>query len=195
MTYPNWFEGVQAPEVFARALGKFVGKPVKFLQIGAFTGDATEWLLKNVLTHPDSTLTDVDPWTGSDEPAHKTMDWMNVEDTYLARHQESIDSGKLIRHKTTSDEFFASLSDDDKYDFIYVDGDHKASSVLRDAVNSMDHLEPHGLNGFDDYNWTLGKGPAYDPKTAIEAFYICNQDVLEVAEMGYQFWVRFRARQ
>jgi predicted O-methyltransferase YrrM len=193
MTYPTWFKNVEADKIFQRALGHLAGKPVRILQIGAFTGDATEWLLANIATHPDSVVVDVDPWTGSDEPAHKEMDWMNVEDTYLARHQASIDEGKLVRHKMMSDEYFDQLSAEEQFDFIYVDGDHKASTVLRDAINSLKHLKPRGLIGFDDYNWTLGKGPAFDPKTAIEAFFICNQDILEVAEMGYQFWVRRKA--
>lgn len=190
MTYPNWFERVGGPATFHKNLSHLIGKPIKVLQIGAYTGDATEWLINNILTHPDSTLTDVDPWTGSDEPEHHSMDWQNIEETYLSRHSESIKSGKLIRHKMMSDEFFATVGRDEKYDVIYVDGDHKAATVLRDGANSVLHTTDNGIIGFDDYSWTLGKGPAFDPAPAIEAVFRCNQDILEVIDLGYQFWVR-----
>lgn len=192
MEYPTWFKNVGGPATFSRNIGNLAGKPIKVLQIGAFTGDATEWIIKNILTHPESTLTDVDPWTGSDEPAHKTLDWKSVEDYYTERHQESIDSGKLIKVKAYSDDYFESLPSDEKFDVIYIDGDHKASTVLRDGINALKHLAPNGIIGFDDYNWTLGKGPAYDPKTAIEAIFRCNQDTLDVVDIGHQFWVKVK---
>lgn len=190
MTFPNWFLGVHADITFRKNLEHLIGKPLKVLQIGAYTGDATEWMLNNLLTHPESTLTDVDPWTGSDEPVHHTLDWTSVEEFYQSRHSGAIESGKLIAKKMYSDDYFASLGPDDKFDFIYIDGDHKASTVLRDGVNAILHLAPNGIIGFDDYNWTLGKGPAFDPKPAIEAVFRCNQDTLEVIDIGYQFWVR-----
>lgn len=192
MTYPNWFVNVDGPATFKRNLGHLSGRPIKVLQIGAYTGDATEWLINNLLTHPDSTLTDVDPWTGSDEPAHHDMNWGSVEDFYLERHKDSIESGKLIRHKMMSDDFFATVGKDEKYDVIYVDGDHKASTVLRDGANAILHLKDGGIIGFDDYNWTLGRGPAFDPRPAIDAVFICNQDILQVIDIGYQFWVKLK---
>lgn len=192
MTYPNWFLAVKADRTFDKHLSYLKDKPVKVLQIGAYTGDATEWLINNVLTHSDSTITDVDTWGGSDEPMHKSFDWNDLEKTYLDRHSDSIKSGKLVVKKMTSDDFFYELPRDEKYDFIYIDGDHKASTVLRDAVNSIAHLNQGGLIGFDDYIWTMNKGLAYDPKTAIDSFYNCNKDILEIVELNTQLWVRLK---
>ena len=67
--YPNWFM-YGAVNLFSKYLGELKDREVHCLQIGAYTGDATEWLLQNVLTHPNSTLTDVDTWEGSDEVIH-----------------------------------------------------------------------------------------------------------------------------
>ena len=97
---------------------------------------------------------------------------------------------KLIVNKTTSDDFFYELDKDEKFDFIYVDGDHKASTVLRDAVNAYAHIKIDGLIAFDDYGWSLRKGEIYDPKTAIDAFYKCNADSLKVIDINWQFWVK-----
>ncbi len=81
MEFPNWFKGVQADLTFAKNLESLRGKPIRALQIGAYTGDATEWLLQNLInSHPDSVLIDVDPWTGADEPAHPQMNWNSVEE-------------------------------------------------------------------------------------------------------------------
>ena len=47
--YPNWFE-MTARENFESQLMPLAGKfGLRFLQIGAFTGDATVWLVDNVL--------------------------------------------------------------------------------------------------------------------------------------------------
>ena len=59
-TYPNWFE-CYADRYFKAHLTPLAGLPgLRFLQIGAFTGDASLWLLTNILTGPGSTLVDVD---------------------------------------------------------------------------------------------------------------------------------------
>ena len=66
--FPNWFASSPAIENFKELISGMAGKPdLNFLQLGAFTGDASVWLLDNILTHPSSHLTDVDTWQGSNE--------------------------------------------------------------------------------------------------------------------------------
>jgi hypothetical protein len=80
--FPNWFAAT-AQKNFAELLLRISDKPdLKFLQLGAFTGDASIWLLNNVLTQEGSHLTDVDTWLGSDEKAHHEMDFNQVEQVY-----------------------------------------------------------------------------------------------------------------
>lgn len=175
--------------MFMSHLFRFKGYPAHFLQIGAYTGDATEWLFDNILTHPESTLTDVDTWEGSDEPEHKTMDWKSVEDFYTDRHQSKIDSGRLRKLKMTSDEYFYTFPEE-KYDFVYIDGDHKAATVLRDGLNTLNVIKTGGIIGFDDYTWTMNRGPAFDPKPAIDAVRLCFSDRLVTLELGSQAWLQ-----
>jgi hypothetical protein len=69
---PKWFNSVE--HNFRNTLLKLKGKEdLVFLQIGAYTGDASTWLLDNILTDPTSFLVDVDTWAGSDEKIHKTL--------------------------------------------------------------------------------------------------------------------------
>ena len=83
--YHNWFE-MTAKQNFESQLMPLAGKfNLRFLQIGAFTGDATVWLVDNVLVTKNSVLEDVDIWTGSDEEEHQAMDWLDVERVYDSR--------------------------------------------------------------------------------------------------------------
>ena len=188
--YPNFFVKIGAPALFARNLGPYSGKPLRCLQIGAYTGDATEWMLENILTHEDAVLFDVDPWTGSDEPAHHELDWTSVEDTYLERHKDVIESGKLQVRKMTSDEFFRSDEGRQGFDFIYVDGNHEAAQVLKDGLNAIYRVGVGGIVAFDDYKWTSGKGLWADPKPAIEAIWICHSNKFELIDKGEQIWLK-----
>jgi predicted O-methyltransferase YrrM len=188
--YPNWFTKGRADVYFARNLTPYAGQPLKVLQLGAYTGDSTEWLFENILTNPDSVLYDVDTWEGSDEPAHKELDWKSVEEVYLSRHQEKIDSGRIIRFKGTTDNFFSSELGMQQFHFIYVDADHKASSVLRDGLNAIYRVPSGGIVAFDDYLWTQGKGQHLDPKPAVDAIWHCYADQLDVLDTGVQVWFR-----
>ena len=159
---------------------------MQFLQIGAFTGDATTWLLDNILTGDGSRLVDVDTWGGSDEAIHKTFDWEDVERVYDERTRGD---ARVYSHKATSAQFFASLYVP-MCDFIYIDGGHTAFDVLNDAVSAYRVLKVGGLLAFDDYLWQSGKGDPHDPKLAIDAFHAVYQDRLELLDLGAQAWFR-----
>lgn len=45
----------------------------------------------------------------------------------------------------TSDDFFASIPDDRKYDLIFIDGLHITEQVDRDIENAVAHLSPGGI--------------------------------------------------
>lgn len=192
MEFPNWFTKTFADIYFSRNLTPYANQPLRCLQLGAFTGDATEWMFENILTHPDSVLYDVDTWEGSKEPTHGELDWAAVEKFYLNRHKEKIDSGRLIVYKGTTDSFFSSEMGRQQFNFIYVDADHKASSVLKDGMNSIYRLPSGGVVAFDDYRWTKGEGQHLDPKPAIDAIAACYYDELVVLDSGFQVWFRKR---
>lgn len=187
MEYPDWFTSNTA-NTFPVLLDEFKNKPVKFLQIGAYTGDASLWLFENVLTHPGALLIDVDTWEGSDEPTHKSLDWSDVMNVYMKKLKEYSVAGKLKAFKCTSDQFFKENSM--KFDFIYIDGDHTSYGVIKDAVNAYEHLNDDGIIAFDDYGWSIGKHPIYEPKMAIDAFLSLYADRIEIIHKEYQLWCR-----
>lgn len=189
MDYPNWFKA-SASGYFQKNLVGYANTPLRSLQLGAYTGDATEWMFENVLLHPDSSLVDVDTWAGSDEPEHKKFDWTSVESVYLSRHQNKIDSGRLTRFKGTTDSFFETGEGDELFDFIYVDADHEAASVLRDGLNSIYRLKVGGVIAFDDYKWSAHKGAWADPKPAIDAIMACYSHKFKILDIGLQVWMQ-----
>jgi predicted O-methyltransferase YrrM len=185
--YPNWFM-YGAVNLFSKYLEELKEKEIHCLQIGAYTGDATEWLLDNILTHPNSTLTDVDTWEGSDEVIHKEFDWKDVETVYTERHQKHIDSGRLIKKKMTSNKFYAENTG--LYDFIYIDGDHTAVATLNDGIHGLGSLKLGGIMAFDDYTWDAGKGPMSNPKAGIDGILLSYAQKLFTLEISFQVWLR-----
>jgi predicted O-methyltransferase YrrM len=185
MIYPNWFKTVEGN--FYAVLYPLQDQQLKMLQIGAYTGDATQWLLDNITTNPNSTITDVDTWEGSDEPVHKGFDWKDVETVYTERHQNSIDSGRLTKNKMSSDKFFAGNTE--FYDFIYIDGDHTAKQTFIDAENAFMCLKSGGILAFDDYEWNLDPKIENRPKPGVDRFLHKYKDELNVIIRNYQLWI------
>jgi hypothetical protein len=153
------------------------------LQIGAYCGDASEWLLRNVLTGRGSWLVDVDTWGGSDESAHRDIDFGSVREFYEERVRGYSNVGMFVG---TSDDYFQMRPE--PFDFIYIDGSHETHQVLRDAVNAERILKPGGVMAFDDYRW--GSGARDVPAPAVDAFLRCYERYIEVVEVGLQVWVR-----
>lgn len=186
--YPNWFTSNGSQTNFASYLSKFKDTKVDFLQLGAYTGDATKWLFENVLTHPESTLTDVDTWEGSDELIHKEMNWTSVESVYDEKNSQWVAEGRLTKSKKTTDEFFA--SNNKQFDFVYVDADHTAMAVLKDAVNAYDCLKINGIIAFDDYTWGLTMPVKDRPQAAVDAFRVAHWNKTSLLEANTQVWLK-----
>lgn len=184
MIYPDWFSN--NTNIFKKNLNTYSGIPnLKFLQIGAYTGDASLWLLKNILTDSSSILIDVDTWQGSEEGIHKKFDWSDVESTY---DKKVSDYKNIIKHKTTSIEYLSNCLD--RFDFIYIDGDHTADGVYSDAILSFPLLKDKGIMAFDDYLWHHDtNNPSLEPKQGIDKFIESVKDQVKVIHKGYQVWI------
>ena len=185
IVHPNWFVETDAIKTFSDNLLQYAGQKIDFLQIGAFTGDASLWLLENILTHPQSTLTDVDIWKG--DPGLEGFDWETAYVEY--KRKTSSYPGKLHSFQMMSDQFFK--QNVKEYDMIYIDGDHGARAVLRDAVNAFDCLKEGGLLIFDDYEFAYHALPAANcPKTAIDAFMNIHWFDFKKISEGRQMWLK-----
>ncbi len=188
--YPNWF--AQAAQYnFEEYLKEYAGKDnLRFLQLGAFTGDASLWLLENILTGQGSSLTDVDTWEGSDEEAHESMDFADVFNTYKDKVKnlpvtsiESRTDNFLIRARSV----FVT-----EYDFIYIDADHTTVGVLLDAELSWPLLKSGGILAFDDYEWGSHLPLHLRAKPGIDLFLLRHEGQYDLLVKNNQAWIRKR---
>ena len=181
--YPNWFK-ITAQENFERFLIPLAGQDnLTFLQLGAYTGDASLWMLENVLTGQNSILIDVDTWQGSDEEIHKEMDFSDVESTYDTKIR-----GRAVKQKKTTVEYL--LDNNFEYDFVYVDADHTAASALIDGELAWQYLKPNGILAFDDYTWGPDLPAHLSPKLGVNLFIHRYQGQFENLVVNGQVWLR-----
>ena len=175
MIFPNWFKDV---EKYFRHVPKV---PLRVLQIGTYTGDATEWLLKN---REIERIHDVDTWQGSVEIDHESIDFSEVEKYYDSR----ITDERVIKCKMTSDEFF--IVNAMRYNFIYIDGDHTAVQTALDGLNAFKCLEDGGVMAFDDYLWNYKGDRFLEPKRGVDAVLEVCKGQYVLIESGYQVWIQ-----
>jgi predicted O-methyltransferase YrrM len=189
MEYPNWFEQT-AKSNFEKFLAPLIGQDrLCFLQLGVYTGDASAWLLKNILTAPSCHLTDVDTWQGSDEEQHKTMDFEDVYKTYLDKVSDY--KNKVITKRTTTRSYLLKESNTSEvFDFIYIDADHTTVGVLMDAELSWPLVKSGGIMAFDDYTWGQGLPTELAPGLGIDLFLSRHEEEYKVLVINSQVWIQ-----
>ena len=188
--YPNWF-AKSAIDNFATYLIQDTGLPnLKYLQLGAFTGDASVWLLENILTDPSSRLTDVDTWQGSDEDEHKSMDFDDVYETYKKKLEPYYDRILALKSDTVTALIHDLNYAGNQYDFIYIDADHTTVGVLLDAELSWPLLKSGGIMAFDDLTWGADLPPSQSPKAGILLFAERHKDEFDLVVANTQYWIK-----
>jgi predicted O-methyltransferase YrrM len=154
-------------------------KPSRVLEIGSFEGASTCYLIEKVGTAKALDLYCVDTWEGGEEHGYENMGSVEKRFDSNVKIARSKASHEVTFHKLKrfSDQALASLLADGKqgyFDFIYVDGSHRAPDVLCDAVLSFRLLRVGGVIAFDDYLWNDTRrqeiDPISSPKIAIDAF-------------------------
>lgn len=160
-----------------RRLAHLKDKPIKALEIGSYEGRSAVWLIENILTNPESTLTCVDVWNDRD-----------VESRF---DHNILTTGHSIKVKKTRAESHRALRwmPMDYYNLIYIDASHEGLNVLEDAVLSFRLLKKHGILIFDDYLWKSEKRNVL-PKPAIDAFLSMYAHRIKVLHIGYQAIIR-----
>lgn len=191
--YPNWF-AVTAQHNFEKHLLPLAEHPaLRFLQLGAYTGDASLWMLENILTGQYSRLSDVDTWQGSKEELHESMDFEEVYEIYLnkiSKYRKQVH----VQRFTTTDYLLGQYGCDrplgEYYDFIYVDADHTTVGVILDAELSWPLLRSGGIMAFDDYYWGSNLPLHLRPRPGIDLFLLRHEGEYELLEKNEQVWIK-----
>jgi predicted O-methyltransferase YrrM len=157
---------------------KIESKELKILEIGSYEGQSAIIFLNLA---PDSQITCVDTWRGSDE--HPEDMYSQVEARFDSN--TSTYMSRITKIKQTSDSFFQQHSDE-KFDLIYLDGSHRREDVLRDGLQAFDALKPGGFLIFDDFLWFFYPEARDNPVGGIAEFARLLRQRLSIVYVGYQ---------
>jgi len=163
-----------------RFLAELKGQPVHCLEIGSFEGRSALWLMENVCTHPDASLTCVDVWENADVQRRFDSNLSTKADKIVALRGPSWQELKKLPEL--------------HYSFAYIDGCHEGLNVMEDAVLAFRLVKPGGLICFDDYKWRKPHRYRF-PKDAIDPFLNLWGQEIELLEKKTQVWLRKSSRQ
>lgn len=172
---PEWTNdwAVHNHPLWRKHLTRFRDVPCEALEIGSCEGRSSCFFVQNILTHPQSHLTCVDPWVmGTEERFHKNARILGCTE-------------KITAIKAFSNEVDLAQK---PWDFIYVDGSHVGKDCLFDMVRSWVSLKRGGIMIVDDYLWNLDN-PAMKflkPKHAVDAFTLLMERDCTILHVGYQ---------
>jgi len=151
------------------------------LEIGSYEGLSACFFSDNLLSNEGSTLTCVDPFDISDTTTPLTT---STKDIFLGNIDKSNNKNKITFWQMYSNDFF--LINNEKYDFIYIDGSHLEKDIINDMTEADKVLVTGGIMWMDDY---LG-GSDDTIKTVMDRFVDENKGRYITIHSGYQLALR-----
>jgi SAM-dependent methyltransferase len=186
----DWFS-VHIP-VWTDLLKELVGKPdLRFLEVGVLEGRSVHWLLTNILTHPTSKIVCVDNFQGGMEHQQgMSYSLPNLSELQSRFMSNIAPFAAQVEVRVGQSQELLRSEPMYSFDFVYIDGSHKAADVLEDAVLSMRLLKPGGIMIFDDYLWAVFEDPLDNPRPGIDAFLHVFAQQYDLLWFGNQVAVR-----
>ncbi|MEG4939278.1 tetratricopeptide repeat protein [Microcoleus sp. F4-D5] len=161
--------------IWQRHLQEFTGiADFQVVEIGSFQGMSACWLLDKILTHPTAKITCID---------------LYFQEHFKGNIVKTGAAERVIELEGYSQDLLVNLTAE-YYDIAYIDGCHKPTSALQDAILSWRLVKVGGLMIFDDYEFTFPDSPEQDTKIGIDVFLEMFGSQLEVVHKGYQLIVK-----
>jgi SAM-dependent methyltransferase len=157
-------------------------KKINILEIGCYEGLSTVFFLS---TLKNSNIHCVDPFL--DFAENKDKDFNQVFENFKNNTKEFQTRVRLS--KITSDDYFKKNLNE-KFDLIYIDGNHHCDNVLRDARNSFKLLNKGGFIVFDDFLWDYYNEINSNPIGGVKKFLSENFFYLKIVSIGYQLVIQ-----
>jgi len=173
-------------------LSKFVGIRINCLDIGAYTGKATCWMLKNLCTNPYSKVYSVDRW----HPCKECSEYREYTDKIEIEFDKNVlETGRPnqnVKINLNSNKAIIKLKETGIliFDIIFIDASHEPGDILSCAILSWEILNEGGILIFDDYEWDGDKKEVFKPKYAIDTFISLYKLQLDVLHVGYHYIVK-----
>jgi predicted O-methyltransferase YrrM len=172
--------------LWAQLLAPYRDQSIKILEIGSYEGRSALFFL-NYLPH--STIVCVDRFDESREDAERAVRMAKVE----SRFDENLApfASRCEKRKGLSAAVLPKLAlEGYRFNIVYVDGDHCATSVYQDAALSWPLLEADGIMIFDDYQWRPERASEDRPQPGIDSFLGSMQGRYREMYHGYQMVVK-----
>lgn len=163
------------------------GIPNNICEVGSFEGSTTFWMSDNITPHNNNLqIYAIDPHDKSDD---LNYDLQQVKQRFEMNLK--INKHKNINYinKKSEDGLIDLINEDIKFELIYIDGDHKASTVLTDLVLCWKILKIGGIILCDDtttWKFIDKNGTASNqmsPRLAVETFIQCNWHKLNLIQI------------
>jgi predicted O-methyltransferase YrrM len=184
----DWFQ--QALPVWEHLI-PMLPERKKFIEVGAFEGRATTWIIENMM-EDEGEIFCIDTWQGGEDHVNGEMQHAKENfDHNIKIVREKFPKRSVNACKGLSRHWLPVLvRERQKFDFIYIDGSHVARDVLTDACMAWPLLKEGGIMVFDDYMWGDPRDVLHRPKLAIDAFVNIFTEELNIVHVGYQLVVR-----
>jgi len=157
---------------------------INVLEIGCFEGLSSVFFADQLLNHPESSLTCVDPFLSIENNDHSSFLMNNEEHNFDYNIKICNNSNKIDVKKITSDAFFN--KNENMFDFIYIDGCHETEYIKKDMTNSFAALKHNGIMWMDDYNG----GDGIKIKNTMNNFLNHHEGKYKIIHIGYQLAIR-----
>ena len=130
----------------------------RIVEIGIYEGASSCFWSDFYMSHPESRLISIDPFTGSDEHHAKPENYpelAQIELTARGNIAKSDNAAKIEIVKGCSWDVFPELNrrfgGEPWIDVLYIDGAHDSASVARDTTLYVPMVKEGGIVIFDDY--------------------------------------------
>ena len=130
----------------------------RIVEIGIYEGSSSCFWSDFYMSHPESRLISIDPFTGSDEHHAKPENYpelAQIELTARGNIAKSDNAAKIEIVKGCSWDVFPELNrrfgGEAWIDVLYIDGAHDSASVARDTTLYVPMVKEGGIVIFDDY--------------------------------------------
>lgn len=169
-----------------------ITSPKNCLEIGTFEGRFAVWLAENY----NCRVTTIDPFDGS---LYNVPQVLFNEAKKNCIHNIKISNCPITLYQDTSLNVLKKLNE--KFDFIYIDGSHKASDVLQDLVLSYSLLNKGGVILLDDSVYWKARDHitrefiqdvVESPRIAVDSFIHIHWKDIEVLKLPNNYQTAFR---
>ena len=153
------------------------------LEIGAFEGLTTCYICDNML-NPGGRMIVIDPLPDN----HNQLPFGEDNKIFEGQYERFVRNTKgypveLIRKESRL--LYSNRSFNDyRFDFIYIDGDHREEAVFRDGQFAFKVCQPGGYILFDDYGWRA------ETKRGIDEFLRLYDPHLQLVVKDYQVMIK-----